>query len=240
MFRWGYPFLEHAYLYHIGRTDHRHNFSPYFYPLYLGLPIGNSGILGELEVHGRSRLLGLLAFIPQILLSIGGGLWLAVALSSPADPTTATTRPTPSNSLAASRSSKQSMNTTASQHLPFIFLVQTLIFVALNKVCTSQYFMWYLWFLPLVISHFIPTGDTGLSPSNTKVEGACEGNGLTASKTMWMVGLWVGSQALWLSQGYRLEFLGEMVFVPLWAAGIVMLGVNSWLVACLLKGYRVE
>ncbi len=34
-FRWGYPFVYETYLYHLHRLDHRHNFSPYWLPIYL-------------------------------------------------------------------------------------------------------------------------------------------------------------------------------------------------------------
>ena len=51
----GWRFLQEAYLYHITRTDHRHNLSLYFYPLYLA---GGSG---------TARAVSLLAFVPQIV-----------------------------------------------------------------------------------------------------------------------------------------------------------------------------
>ncbi|TYZ64760.1 hypothetical protein PybrP1_008897 [[Pythium] brassicae (nom. inval.)] len=52
---YGYRFLYEAYLYHLTRTDNRHNFSVYFYDLYLryGTPSGFG--------------VGLLAFLPQLV-----------------------------------------------------------------------------------------------------------------------------------------------------------------------------
>ncbi|CAK4098730.1 unnamed protein product [Aphanomyces euteiches] len=52
---YGYTFLYEAYLYHFTRTDNRHNFSMYFYDLYLRY--GTSGGL----------FMGLVAFLPQFL-----------------------------------------------------------------------------------------------------------------------------------------------------------------------------
>jgi GPI mannosyltransferase 1 subunit M len=212
--------LQHSYLYHVGRTDHRHNFSVYFYTLYLGLVRQDSdGAPVE-----QSKLLSLAAFLPQVIVSIGGGFYLAWSFI----------RAQHSRRLQFNKEGRKSIKSKAYQdeiaspvgleHLPFIFLLQTFTFVTLNKVCTSQYFMWYLWFLPLVLPRLIPGPDTD--------------SGISAAKGILMVALWVTGQALWLSQGYRLEFLGEEVFLELWFSGLVMLGINAWLVASLIKGYR--
>ena len=52
------PFLHHTYLHHLTRIDHRHNFSPYSTLLYLSAA-------GEVQGNFES-----LAFIPQLLLSV--------------------------------------------------------------------------------------------------------------------------------------------------------------------------
>jgi phosphatidylinositol glycan class M len=57
--RYGFPFLQHTYLHHVTRIDHRHNFSPYNTLLYLSSATPNTS-----GIHLES-----LAFLPQFFLS---------------------------------------------------------------------------------------------------------------------------------------------------------------------------
>ncbi|WFD28837.1 GPI mannosyltransferase 1 [Malassezia nana] len=103
-------------------------------------------------------------------------------------------------------------------------MVQTVVFVAWNKVYTSQvrgaqltqYFLWYLWFLPVV--------GTTLSMSRTEV--------------LTLMALWVGAQALWLGQAYQLEFMAQNTFVHLWLSSLGLLFVHVFCVQRCLQGWR--
>jgi phosphatidylinositol glycan class M len=61
----GLPFMQHTYLYHLTRTDHRHNFSPYNILLYLS----SSRSASHTSLSTSSFRLESLAFIPQLFLS---------------------------------------------------------------------------------------------------------------------------------------------------------------------------
>ncbi|RDL33603.1 Glycosyltransferase family 50 protein [Venustampulla echinocandica] len=103
----------------------------------------------------------------------------------------------------------------AKKDLPSTMLAQTFAFVAFNKVCTSQYFLWYMVFLPFYLpnSSLLANKFLGLS----------------------VAALWVATQGLWLHQGFQLEFLGKSTFVPgLWVAGILFFLTNAWILGIIV------
>lgn len=179
---YGHPFLQHTFLHHITRLDHRHNFSPYNTLLYLSSSAAKPASTGSLvpATFDFSRL----AFVPQFVLST---LVLPLSLSK--------------------------------RDLPTTLLAQTLAFVTFNKVCTSQYFLWYLIFLPV----YLPRSSFLANPRL----------GVTA------LAAWVAAQGLWLQQGYELEFWGRSTFVPgLWASGLLFFAVNVWILGIVVGDVR--
>ncbi|KAI5955094.1 GPI14 [Candida jiufengensis] len=142
---YGYEFIEHSYLYHITRIDHRHNFSVYNILLYYKSALPTST---NLDIEK-------LAFLPQLIIS---AIIIPLLL--------------------------------AKKDLLSCLFIQTFAFVTFNKVITSQYFIWFLIFLP----HFI---------SRSKLSWY---NGL------FILGLWVMTQGIWLYNAYQLEFLGINTF----------------------------
>ncbi|KAH0827050.1 glycosyltransferase family 50 protein [Lanmaoa asiatica] len=99
------------------------------------------------------------------------------------------------------------------QDLPFAWFVQTFAFVLFNRVCTSQYFLWYTLFLPL------------LAPR--------------VRFSWWSVVIWVGTQAVWLAEAYKLEFLGEDVFFSLWLRSLLYVGGHAWVLGNVMEGYAM-
>jgi phosphatidylinositol glycan class M len=53
--------------------------------------------------------------------------------------------------------------------------------------------------------------------------------------------LWIVGQALWLHQGFGLEFLGQSTFVPgLWAASAAFFGINCWILGIIVADIRAR
>lgn len=75
------------------------------------------------------------------------------------------------------------------------FFLQTFAFVFFNKVITSQYFIWFLVFLPIYLRNSTFT-------STKKLKGVL------------LLAAWIFSQSIWLLFAYKLEFLGENTFFP--------------------------
>ncbi|XP_040567561.1 LOW QUALITY PROTEIN: GPI mannosyltransferase 1 [Lepeophtheirus salmonis] len=165
---YGYDFLEHSYLYHLSRKDTRHNFSVYFYMLYLTVEEEDIGI-------------SLLTFIPQVVLLLGlikkFGNW---------------------------------------KDLSFCLFCQTFVFVAYNKVVTSQYFLWYIGLFPLVLSRL------QLSKSEAITSGL----------------LWGFAQGSWLLPAYFLEFRGYNTFQFIWIESLAFFCANIGLLSKFIRKYR--
>lgn len=120
----------------------------------------------------------------------------------------------------------------AKKNLATAMLAQTFAFVTFNKVCTSQvcfslrcninlpanalqYFLWYLILLPF----YLPTSSLMRKPAL----------GISAAV------LWVVGQALWLWQGFNLEFLGLSSFVPgLFLASLFFFAINIWILGIIV------
>ncbi|XP_050363945.1 GPI mannosyltransferase 1 [Argentina anserina] len=165
---YGWDFLHESLLYHLTRTDPRHNFSIYFYHIYLQYE-------NKISVFEK-----LISFLPQLIVQ------LVLILSF-------------------------------AQDLPFCCFVQTVSFVAFNKVMTAQYFVWFFCLLPL-----------SLAWSNMKLKW----------KGLSCIALWVGGQLHWLWWGYMHEFKGRNVFLQLWAAGIMFLSANTYVLVSLINHHR--
>jgi phosphatidylinositol glycan class M len=52
-----------------------------------------------------------------------------------------------------------------------------------------------------------------------------------------MVGAWIAAQAIWLGTAYQLEFMAREVYLLLWAAGIALLGVSTWVLGEVIEGW---
>jgi len=156
---YGWNYIEESFLYHVSRVDTRHNFSVYFYLLYL---------LTNVPCRG----LGLLTLTPQLLAVAVYGL------------------------IYGSRR----------KYVPLAMFAQVFAFVTFNRVVTSQYFLWYLMFVPVLYADLektMPLWQLVLLPM-----------------------LWIVAQASWLFPAFLLEFKGMDCFLPIFLEGIAFFCCN--------------
>lgn len=90
------------------------------------------------------------------------------------------------------------------KQLPLACFLQTFSFVALNKVCTSQYFVWYIGLFPLALPYMSIALGRGCA----------------------MLCSWLLGQGVWLYFAYLLEFRKQDVVLHVWFASLFFLGVN--------------
>lgn len=104
------------------------------------------------------------------------------------------------------------------KHLPFNMFCSAFAFVTLNKVLTSQYFIWFFALLPVFLPSIV----------------------LTGKKVAAIVGTWIGVQALWLLAAYLLEFEGYDTFVYIHACSLLFYAVNVWILVTFANTYNAQ
>ncbi|VDO09064.1 unnamed protein product [Rodentolepis nana] len=111
------------------------------------------------------------------------------------------------------------------------------------KVCTSQYFLWWLVLLPPALAHI-------RSPPS-QVGGLCnlfQTIGLSpnaVNRGFWLAVLWFMGQAFWLLFAYLHEMVGppyweRKLWLGLWAASCVFLMINLFILKCLMCWMKDE
>ncbi|SBT78690.1 GPI mannosyltransferase I, putative [Plasmodium ovale] len=151
--QYGHEFLYESFIYHLVRRDHRHNFSLFFYIMYL-------------SIEQNSKIIPLITFLPQIILVCLFGFKYAKS------------------------------------NLELSMFLQTVSFIALNKVCTSQYFLWCIPFLPVILCSIT------LNRKNLTLI-SCTALFFLLSKSHWL--LWA----------YYLEYKGYNSFLLLFYSSIL-------------------
>lgn len=104
--------------------------------------------------------------------------------------------------------------------------LETMLFVAFNKVCTVQYFVWYLPFLPFIFFTSAKADAAAALPqhqqsTNRALIGACV--------------FWVLALGAWMLHGKLLEFDGVDTFVRLWACSCIFFVAQVVLAVVLLR-----
>lgn len=101
------------------------------------------------------------------------------------------------------------------QTLPFAIFSQSVILVAFNSVMTSQYFIWFLSLLPMVVHNFR----------------------MKPAFALLLTFIWVAAQSAWLFFAYLLEFKSREVFILIWLKSVLFFCANIYCLGQLIKSY---
>lgn len=105
-----------------------------------------------------------------------------------------------------------------SKNLPFGLFCQTVVLVMYNSVLTSQYFVWFLSLLPIVVHCF------DMEPFNA---------------FLWAM-VWLITKIFWLIFAYQLEFLSQEVFLIIWMKCLILFGATICVLGQLIKTYKPD
>lgn len=102
--------------------------------------------------------------------------------------------------------------------LSFALFSQAIVLVAYNSVMTSQYFIWFLSLMPLVVHNLR----------------------MVPAKAFILTMIWVSAQGAWLFYAYLLEFKCREVFILIWLKSIVFFCANVFVLGQLIKSYTPD
>ena len=210
--QYGQQFMYESYTYHLERKDHRHNFSLWFLSIYTRW----FSSISDVDLTVNRWVWFMVDRLPMVMLL---GLVCAIALK-PLQPL-----------LHYRDKTVESQGSSNGRVLIWQLLATTLIFVAMNKVITSQYFVWYLIFLPLLIQ----PSSTRAAPATRSEHSKRKSSRINTSAIVALL-VWIVGQALWLGQGYALEMQGQDAFVEMFGASIVFF-IGHGLVFDVVLGY---
>ena len=204
-FVWGQRYWHDAVTYHLGRVDHRHNLAPHFLPMYLEMARSHicAAANATAAAGGPTR-------PEEVQCDTAFPLGLVAFL------------PQAAGILAVAVRLRRNVGHQVA--------VTTVLFVAFNKVCTVQYFVWFLPLLPLVFA--TDAGVLRAVGSLLATQPQQQANTLAPPVTTpgvavmglrgaLAVGGWVVALIAWMLVAKSLEFDGEPGrFRPLWACSL--------------------
>jgi len=244
--------LEQSLLYHFGRVDHRHNYSMYWYWIYLERSRSSnitSSILSTYDADDADILaavggasdastnflslsnLGKILLIPQAVLLVYSSLGLVGSGGGGSG-----------GGESGSSSNGQSdgyRQTSKPQRLALALFVQTYLFVTHNKVITAQYFTWYLCLLPLCCI----TSNDGNNNNDNKNDGQDNNTKEKKQKIHRMVislVVLLCSIVFWLLSAYCLEMQGMAVHRVNWIASVCYFAANVNVLGSFLSFFEVD